>query len=65
MIRYQLAIVSGLLLICIVIPALFPSNWMIFTSVTVWSVALVYFVIQVLKDQEPGFENKEDQITPP
>lgn len=65
MIRNKIFIYTLLLILCIVIPALLPYNAMIFISTMVWSVALVYFVIHILKDNGSDRDREEDQMIVP
>jgi heme O synthase-like polyprenyltransferase len=64
-IKNQIIILSLIMLLCVFLPAIFPGGNIIMISVLISGAAMITLVYQVLKDQTPGFENKDDQMTPP
>jgi hypothetical protein len=54
-----------IMLSCLVLPAFFPYGNMIMLSIFVSSLAMILIVFYILVDKQPGFENEDDQITPP
>jgi hypothetical protein len=64
-IKNQIILLTSIMLMCIFLSALFPGGNVIILSVLISSVSLIIMVYQILRDQTPGFENPDDQMTPP
>jgi hypothetical protein len=65
MIAGKIYFFSFLLIVCIIIPAIFTNPIVLFVSIMVWSIALVFLVIQILKDKNSNLENEKDQMILP
>jgi hypothetical protein len=64
-IKNQIILLTIILLLCILLPALFPGVNTIMASLLISSASLIILAYQILRDQTPGFENSDDQMTPP
>jgi hypothetical protein len=65
MIGSKIYFYSLLLIACIVIPSIYTNNIILFVSIMVWSIALVFLVIQILKDKNSDLKNEKDQMMVP
>jgi hypothetical protein len=64
-IKNQIILLTIIMLLCILLPALFPGVNTIMASLLISSASLIILAYQILRDQTPGFENSDDQMTPP
>jgi hypothetical protein len=64
-IKNQIILLTIIMLLCILLPALFPGGNTIMLSLLISSASLIMLAYQILRDQTPGFENSDDQMTPP
>ena len=56
---------SILLILCLVLPGIIPSNGVLMFAIMAWSCALIYLVYRVLKEPTNENSNSNDQYLQP